>query len=59
MYFAPRDVIVGIVVLVVAGLIFKSAGGMRNRTIAVLCTILGLVGIYMLFIRGLGLITLG
>lgn len=55
MWFAVREVIVGIVVLVVACLIFKSAGGMRNRTIAVLCTILGLIGVYMLFVRGLGL----
>jgi len=56
MWFAVREVIVGIVVLVIACLIFRSAGGMKNRTVAVLCIILGLVGVYVLFVRGLGLI---
>jgi len=56
MWFATRDVIVGLVVLVLACLIFRSAGGAKNRTTAVLCVILGLIGVYMLFIRGLGLL---
>jgi len=55
MWFAAREVIVGIVVLVIALLIFRSVGGTKNRTVAVLCIILGLVGVYMLLVRGLGL----
>jgi len=56
MWFAARDVIVGVVVLVLVCLIFRSAGGTKNRTTAVLCVILGLIGAYMLFVRGLGLL---
>jgi len=54
MWFAQRDALVGVVVLVVAFLIFRRAKG--NRTVAVLCVILGLVGVCMLLVRGLGLL---
>ena len=56
MWFALREVIVGIVVLILACLIFRFSGGTKNRAVTVMCIILGLIGVYMLFVRGLGLI---
>ena len=59
MIFVISDIILGVVLLVVAYLIYKHAGGRGSRTIGVLAAVLGLIGLYLIFVRGLGLITLG
>ena len=59
MVFVLSNVIVGIVLLCVAVGIYKSASGKGTRKIAVLCTLLGLVGLYVILVLGLGLISIG
>ena len=56
---AFSDVILGIILIVVAILIYRSAGGRGSRKIGGLAVILVLIGLYLILVRGLGLITIG
>jgi hypothetical protein len=58
MIFVIPDVVLGVLLLVIAYLIYRHSGGRGSRTIGVLVAILGLIGLYLILVRGLGLISL-
>lgn len=59
MIFDISNIVVGIALLVVAYLIYLNASGRGTRRTVILVAIIGLIGLYLILVRGLGLISLG
>ena len=52
-----QSVIEGAVILVIAGLIFKFTSGRGTRFVVLLCVILALIGLYLIVVRGFGILS--